>query len=93
MKVEPYLLFNGRCEEALDFYTRALDAEVTALMRYSDAPDPDMRPDVPRDIPLATKNTPFRARGFSSRARRKNAGIAALRQVFTTQLSAKRRTP
>ena len=49
MKVEPYLLFNGRCEEALDFYTRALDAEVTALMRYSDAPDPDVRPGVPRD--------------------------------------------
>ncbi|HGG58617.1 MAG TPA: ROK family protein [Gammaproteobacteria bacterium] len=41
-------------------------------------------------IPLAPKNTPFRARRFLSRARRKNAGIVALRQVFTTQLSTKR---
>ena len=49
MKVEPYLLFNGRCEEALDFYTRVLDAEVTVLMRYSDSPDPAMCRSVPAD--------------------------------------------
>lgn len=32
MQVEPYLFFNGRCEEALDFYRSALGAEVTSLM-------------------------------------------------------------
>jgi PhnB protein len=40
MKVEPYLFFEGRCEEAIEFYRRALGAEVTMLMRYKDAPDP-----------------------------------------------------
>jgi len=40
MVVQPYLFFDGRCEEALDFYTRALGAEVTRVMRYQDAPDP-----------------------------------------------------
>lgn len=40
MKVEPYLMFEGRCEEALDFYRRALGAEVTMLMRFKDNPEP-----------------------------------------------------
>ena len=40
MKVQPYLFFDGRCEEALDFYKRALGAEVTAMMRFNEAPDP-----------------------------------------------------
>lgn len=40
MQVEPYLFFNGRCEEALDFYRSALGAEVTSLMRYKDSPEP-----------------------------------------------------
>jgi len=44
MKVEPYLFFEGRCEEALDFYRRALGAEVTALMRYKDNPEPASGP-------------------------------------------------
>jgi PhnB protein len=40
MNVEPYLFFEGRCEEAIEFYRRALGAEVTALMRYKDSPEP-----------------------------------------------------
>jgi len=40
MQVQPYLFFDGRCEEALEFYRRALGAEVTALMRFSDNPEP-----------------------------------------------------
>jgi PhnB protein len=42
MQVQPYLNFNGRCEEALEFYRRALGAEVTALMRFKQSPDPSM---------------------------------------------------
>ena len=38
MQVQSYLFFDGRCEEALEFYQAALGAEVTALMRYKDAP-------------------------------------------------------
>ena len=40
MKVQPYLFFEGRCEEAIDFYRGALGAEVTMLMRFKDSPEP-----------------------------------------------------
>lgn len=40
MQIQPYLFFNGRCEEAIEFYRRALGAEVTMLMRYKDSPEP-----------------------------------------------------
>jgi PhnB protein len=39
MLVEPYLSFEGRCEEALEFYKKAIGAEVTMLMRFKDNPD------------------------------------------------------
>jgi PhnB protein len=42
MQVEPYLFFEGRCEEALEFYRGALGAEVTMLMRFKDSPEPGM---------------------------------------------------
>jgi PhnB protein len=40
MQVQPYLFFDGRCEEAIEFYRGALGAEVTMLMRFKDSPDP-----------------------------------------------------
>jgi len=40
MLIQPYLFFDGRCEEAIDFYRRKLGAEVTMLMRYKEAPEP-----------------------------------------------------
>ena len=40
--IEPYLIFNGRCEEAIEFYRKALGAEVTMLMHFKDAPDASM---------------------------------------------------
>ena len=40
MKVEPYLFFNGRCEEAIAFYKEALGAEVTMQMRMNESPEP-----------------------------------------------------
>jgi PhnB protein len=44
MQVQPYLFFEGRCEEAVEFYRRALGAEVEMLMRFKDSPDPTMVP-------------------------------------------------
>ena len=41
MQVQPYLNFDGRCEEALSFYHRALGAEVTSLMRWKEMPNPE----------------------------------------------------
>jgi PhnB protein len=40
MKVQSYLFFDGRCEEALAFYKKVLGAEETMLMRYKDNPEP-----------------------------------------------------
>jgi PhnB protein len=40
MQVQPYLFFDGRCDEAVEFYHRALGAEVTMLMRFKDSPEP-----------------------------------------------------
>ena len=39
MQIQPYLFFDGRCEEALEFYRKALGAKVEMLMRYKEAPD------------------------------------------------------
>jgi len=40
MAIEPYLFFNGCCEEAIEFYQKALGAEVRMTMRYKDSPEP-----------------------------------------------------
>ncbi len=37
--VQPYLFFDGRCEEALEFYRQTLGAEVTILMRFKESPE------------------------------------------------------
>jgi PhnB protein len=39
MPVTPYLFLNGRCEEALDFYKKALGAEIGMLMRFKESPE------------------------------------------------------
>ncbi len=38
--IQPYLMFGGRCEEALEFYRNTLGAQVDMLMRFSESPDP-----------------------------------------------------
>jgi PhnB protein len=40
MQVQPYLFFDGRCEVAVEFYRKALGAEVTMLIRFKESPDP-----------------------------------------------------
>jgi PhnB protein len=40
LQVGPYLFFDGRCEEAIEFYRKALGAEVDMLMRFKDSPEP-----------------------------------------------------
>jgi PhnB protein len=42
MQAQPYLFFEGRCDEAIAFYRGALGAEVTMLMRFKESPDPAM---------------------------------------------------
>ena len=38
--VQPYLIFGGRCEEAINFYRNAVGAEVEMLMHFKDNPEP-----------------------------------------------------
>ena len=40
MQVQPYLFFDGRCDEALEFYKNAVGAKVGMVMRFKDAPEP-----------------------------------------------------
>jgi PhnB protein len=40
MAIEPYLFFNGNCEQAIEFYKKAMGAEVVMLMRYQESPEP-----------------------------------------------------
>ena len=44
MQVQPYLFFDGRCEEAIEFYRGALGAEVEMLMRFKESPEPGQLP-------------------------------------------------
>ena len=39
-QVQPYLFFDGRCEEAIEFYKGALGAKVDMMMRFKDSPEP-----------------------------------------------------
>ena len=40
MQVQPYLFFDGRCEEALEFYKSVLGIKLEMLMRFKDSPEP-----------------------------------------------------
>jgi PhnB protein len=51
MLIQPYLFFNGRCEEALDFYKKTVGAKVEMLMRFKDCPDPQ-----PGMVPPGSEN-------------------------------------
>ena len=42
MQVQPYLSFEGRCEEAINFYKSAVGAKVAMMMRFKEAPDQSM---------------------------------------------------
>jgi PhnB protein len=42
MQVQPYLFFDGRAAEALDFYKQAIGASVKMAMRWKDSPDQSM---------------------------------------------------
>jgi PhnB protein len=44
MQVQPYLFFDGRCEEAIEFYRKALGAKVEMMMRFKENPEPQHNP-------------------------------------------------
>lgn len=40
MQIQPYLFFDGRCEEAINFYRKTVGAEIIMLMRFKESPEP-----------------------------------------------------
>lgn len=44
MQVNPYLLYNGNCEEAFNYYVRALGGKVDMMARYQGSPAADHVP-------------------------------------------------
>ena len=44
MSIQPYLFFNGRCEEAIAFYGEALGAKLIMKMRFDENPQPQTMP-------------------------------------------------
>jgi PhnB protein len=56
--IQPYLFFDGRCEEAIEFYRGSIGAEVTMLLRFKDSPEQSVAdkdsPDMAEKIQHAT---------------------------------------
>jgi PhnB protein len=61
--VQSYLFFNGTCEEAVEFYKRALGAEVQMMMRYKESPEPPPPGAVPAGWDNKVMHVSFRIGG------------------------------
>jgi PhnB protein len=60
MHAQPYLFFDGRCEEAIEFYRKTLGAEVAMLMRFKDSPEPPQPGMVPPGAENKVMHAEFR---------------------------------
>jgi PhnB protein len=58
--VQPYLFFNGSCEQAVEFYRKALGAEVEMMMRYKESPEPVRPGMIPPGFENKIMHTSFR---------------------------------
>src|SRR5512140_2435950 len=58
--VQPYLFFNGSCEAAVEFYRKALGAEVQMMMRYNESPEPPKPGMLPPGFEKKIMHTSFR---------------------------------
>jgi PhnB protein len=58
--IQPYLFFNGSCEEAIEFYRKALGAEVEMMMRFKESPEPPPPGAVPPGVENKIMHSCFR---------------------------------
>ena len=58
--VQPYLFFNGSCEQAVEFYRKSIGAEVEMMMRYKESPEPPPPGMVPPGFENKIMHTSFR---------------------------------
>src|SRR5260370_6669018 len=61
--IDPYLFFNGGCEEAVEFYRKALGAEVEMMMRFKESPEPPKPGMVPPGFENKIMHPSFRVGG------------------------------
>ena len=65
MQLEPYLLFDGKCEEALSFYKQVFGGEIEGLSRWSEMPKDAGGPPVTAQTGNRVMHATFKAPGFS----------------------------
>ena len=58
--IQPYLFFNGSCEQAIEFYRKALGAEVEMMMRFKESPEPHPPGMVPAGFENKIMHSSFR---------------------------------
>ena len=85
MQIQPYLFFDGRCEEAIEFYRKALGAQLETLMRFKENPEPAMNPPGAGDKVM---HASFRVGDTTVLASDGNCGGRAAFQGFSLTLSA-----
>src|SRR5207249_275426 len=61
--ITPYLMFGGRCEEALEFYRTALGAEVEMVLRFDESPEPPPPGMLQAGFERKVMHASFRVRG------------------------------
>jgi len=87
MAIEPYLFFNGRCEEAVEFYKKALGAEALMVLRYKESPEPPPPGKVPVGWDHKIMHTTLRI-GDATLMASDGCGEAATFQGFSLSLTA-----
>ena len=58
--IQPYLFFNGSCEQAIEFYRKVLGAEVEMMMRFKESPEPPPPGTVPAGFENKIMHASFR---------------------------------
>jgi len=90
MQVQTYLNFDGRCEEAIEFYRKVLGAEVEMLMRLKDSPEPPAPGAVPPGSENKVMHTAFRIGDTTIMASDCHAGGKPNFQGFSLSLQVKK---
>ena len=85
--IQPYLFFNGQCEEAVEFYRTALGAEVEMMMRFKESPEPPKPGMVPPGFENKIMHTSFRVGGTTVMASDGNSAEKANFDGFSLAIS------
>jgi PhnB protein len=88
MQSQIYLFFNGRTEEALEFYKKTLGVEVGMLMRFKDAPGPQDPNCAPPSNPNGVMHSSFKLGGQQIMASDGNGGGKPEFKGFSLTLAA-----